>query len=114
MVLHVLNRGVARMQLFEKPADYQAFEQVFRDTLDESPMPIDVPADWLERVNRADDEQDLESLRRSMQRARPFGQPEWQKEIAKRLDRSMPFGQPCPLRAETPGGHTVSCSDTSG
>ena len=29
MVFHVLNRGVARMQLFEKVADYQAFEQVF-------------------------------------------------------------------------------------
>src|SRR5271157_2493710 len=25
MVFHVLNRGVARMQLFEKAADYQAF-----------------------------------------------------------------------------------------
>jgi hypothetical protein len=28
MVFHVLNRGVARMQLFEKAVDYQAFEQV--------------------------------------------------------------------------------------
>jgi hypothetical protein len=40
MVLHVLNRGVARMQLFEKPADDQAFEQVLRETLDEPPMRI--------------------------------------------------------------------------
>jgi putative transposase len=40
MVFHVLNRGVARMQLFEKAADYQAFEQVLRETLDESPMRI--------------------------------------------------------------------------
>ena len=36
----VLNRGVARMQLFEKAADYQAFEQVLQDTLDQSPMRI--------------------------------------------------------------------------
>jgi hypothetical protein len=28
------------MQLFEKPADYQAFEQVMRETLDESSMLI--------------------------------------------------------------------------
>ena len=28
------------MQLFEKAADYQAFEQVLRDTLDQSPMRI--------------------------------------------------------------------------
>ena len=40
MVFHVLNRGVAQMQLFEKAADYQAFEQVLRDTLDQSPMRI--------------------------------------------------------------------------
>ncbi len=40
MVFHVLNRGVARMQLFEKAADYQAFVQVLRDTLDQSPMRI--------------------------------------------------------------------------
>ena len=40
MVFHVLNRGVARMQLFEKAADYQAFEQVLQDTLDQSPMQI--------------------------------------------------------------------------
>ena len=40
MVFHVLNRGVARMQLFEKAADYQAFEQVLRDTFDQSPMRI--------------------------------------------------------------------------
>jgi hypothetical protein len=36
MVFHVLNRGVARLQLFEKAGDYQAFEQVLRDTLDQS------------------------------------------------------------------------------
>ena len=40
MVFHVLNRGVAGMQLFEKAADYQAFEQVLQDTLDQSPMRI--------------------------------------------------------------------------
>ena len=40
MVFHVLNRGVAQMQLFEKAADYQAFEQVLQDTLDQSPMRI--------------------------------------------------------------------------
>ena len=40
MVFHVLNRGVARMQLFEKPADYQAFELVLRESVDESPMRI--------------------------------------------------------------------------
>jgi putative transposase len=40
MVFHVLIRGVAGMKLFEKAADYEAFEQVLRDTLDQSPMLI--------------------------------------------------------------------------
>jgi hypothetical protein len=40
MVFHVLNRGMARMQLFEKAGDYQAFEQVLRETAEEAPMRI--------------------------------------------------------------------------
>ena len=40
MVFHVLNRGIARMLLFEKSADYQAFEEVLRETRDHSPMRI--------------------------------------------------------------------------
>jgi putative transposase len=47
--------------------------------------PIEEPSDWVERVNRSDDESELESLRQSVQRGRPFGQPGWQKRIAKRL-----------------------------
>jgi putative transposase len=209
MVFHVLNRGVARMQLFEKPADYQAFEGVLRECQDESPMricayslmpnhwhlllwpkrdgdlatfmqrltithvrrwqehrgyvglghvyqgryksfpvesdehlwvvaryvernalraelvlraeewrwsslwrryhgtkeersllsawPIDMPADWLERVNRSDDKEELEALRRSVQRGRPYGRADWQKRIAKRLGLESayrPTGRP--------------------
>jgi putative transposase len=40
MVFHVLNRGVARMQVFEKAGDYQAFERVLKETLQEAPMRI--------------------------------------------------------------------------
>jgi hypothetical protein len=53
---------------------------------------------WLERVNRDDEvQEELESLRRSVQRGRPFGPPEWQKEIAKRLGPESaywPTGRP--------------------
>lgn len=31
MVFHCLNRSVARLTLFEKPADYEAFERVLVD-----------------------------------------------------------------------------------
>jgi putative transposase len=53
--------------------------------------PIDVPANWLERVNQSDDERELESLRLCVQRGRPFGPAEWQKEIAKRLGLESAF-----------------------
>ena len=60
--------------------------------------PIDTPANWLERVNQTDDAQKLETLRRMLtNQGRPFGQPEWQKEIAKRLGLESayrPTGRP--------------------
>jgi putative transposase len=36
----VLNRGVARMQLFDKTGDFQAFERVLEETRDAAPMRI--------------------------------------------------------------------------
>jgi putative transposase len=39
-VYHVLNRAVARLPLFEKPADYAAFLRVLAEALDECPMRI--------------------------------------------------------------------------
>jgi putative transposase len=40
MVFHVLNRGVGRRRLFDKPADYAAFEAIIEETLEKSPMRI--------------------------------------------------------------------------
>ena len=39
-VYHVLNRAVARLRLFEKPADYDAFERVLGLARDEHPMRV--------------------------------------------------------------------------
>ena len=39
-VYHVLNRAVARLPLFEKPADYAAFERILGEALQRSPMRI--------------------------------------------------------------------------
>ena len=39
-VYHVLNRAVARLPLFEKPADYAAFQRVLAEALDQFPMRI--------------------------------------------------------------------------
>ena len=40
MVFHVLNRGVGRQRLFDKPADYAAFESIVEETLSKQPMRI--------------------------------------------------------------------------
>lgn len=40
MIFHVLNRGVGRRSLFEKDADYEAFERVLDETLRTAPMRI--------------------------------------------------------------------------
>ena len=45
--------------------------------------PVDRPANWTAWVNQAESEQELESLRKSVERGRPFGAPQWQKRIAK-------------------------------
>lgn len=39
-VYHVLNRGVGRRRLFDKPADYEAFERLLEDTLASRPMRV--------------------------------------------------------------------------
>ena len=46
-----------------------------------TPWPVEMPSNWLERVNRPEGEKELEGLRRSVQRGRPYGTPEWQKKI---------------------------------
>jgi putative transposase len=217
MVFHVLNRAVGRMQLFEKAADFQAFERVLGETRDAAPMricaysvmpnhwhlllwpqhdgdlaafmqrltitharrwqehrrcvglghvyqgryksfpvetdehfwvvaryiernalranlvlraeewrwsslwrryegtaeelallaawPIAQPANWVAWVNQVENEKELESLRQSVHRRRPFGQPEWQKQVTKRLGLESayhPTGRPRKLaRAKT-------------
>ena len=40
MVFHVLNRGVGRMRLFLKDADFEAFEGIIEKTLESCPMRI--------------------------------------------------------------------------
>lgn len=40
MLFHVLNRGVGRQRLFDKPADDMAFEEVLEETLAKQPMRI--------------------------------------------------------------------------
>jgi putative transposase len=47
--------------------------------------PIDRPHDWLRRVNRAETPAELDALRRSTRRSRPYGGAAWQERIVERL-----------------------------
>ena len=40
MVFHVINRGVGRMDLFEKEQDYIAFERILEETVEARPMRV--------------------------------------------------------------------------
>jgi putative transposase len=68
-----------------------------------SAWPIERPASWGDWVNGVENEKELESLRASVQRGRPFGQSEWQKRIAKRLGLESayrPTGRPRTARRQ--------------
>jgi putative transposase len=56
-----------------------------------SPWPIPRPKDWVARVNRALSRKDLEALRVSVNRGRPFGGEDWQRRAAKRLGLESTF-----------------------
>ncbi len=67
-VFHVLNRAVARLTIFEKPDDYDAFMRVLNETWTLVPLPIyamvAMPNHWHFVVRPADDEQVTEFFRR--------------------------------------------------
>ena len=85
-VYHVHNWAVARATLFDKPADYAAFEKVICEAWDQA---------------------ELLALRRSVLRGTPFGDRSWQDRTAKALGLESSFqprGRPKKLR-EPDGGN---------
>lgn len=50
-----------------------------------TPLPIDLPADWIKRVNQPETSGELASLRTSVTRGRPFGDDAWTRRTAARL-----------------------------
>jgi putative transposase len=50
-----------------------------------SAWPVDIPANWVKEVNRAQTEAELEAIRRSVQRGQPYGEESWAKRVAVRL-----------------------------
>ena len=56
-----------------------------------SPWPVPRPRTWIDQVNRPQTEAELDAVRVSIQRGRPFGDPAWQKRTAKRLGLESTF-----------------------
>jgi len=58
---------------------------------------MDVPTDWVAQVNGAQSAVELEELRRSVNRGRPYGSEDWQMRMAKKLGLEFslhPRGRP--------------------
>src|SRR5207248_196178 len=53
--------------------------------------PVPRPRKWLEQVNQPQTDAELEAVRISIQRGRPFGDAAWQKRTAKRLGLESTF-----------------------
>lgn len=59
--------------------------------------PVEMPCNWLQRVNQAESEAELEALRTSLHRGRPFGSQAWTLATAQRLglcNSLRPRGRP--------------------
>jgi putative transposase len=50
-----------------------------------TPWPVDMPRNWLQRVNQAESQEELAALRTSLRRGRPFGSDAWTLATAERL-----------------------------
>ncbi|TWU36500.1 hypothetical protein Q31b_47810 [Novipirellula aureliae] len=62
-----------------------------------TPWPIPREANWIRRVNEPLDEKEIDSIRWSIRRGSPLGEPGWVESIARRLDLEStlrPRGRP--------------------
>lgn len=102
-VARYVERNALRAKLVRRAEDWQ-WGSLWRRTRGDakgtawlSDWPVERPRDWLARVNRAQGVPELEALRTSVQRGRPFGDEGWVRRMVKRfeLESTMrPRGRP--------------------
>jgi putative transposase len=66
-----------------------------------STWPVAEPESWVKEVNRVQTDAELEALRRSVQRGRPYGEESWSKRVAQRMGLEStlrPRGRPRQVR----------------
>ncbi|MGQ0666962.1 MAG: transposase [Nitrospiraceae bacterium] len=102
-VARYVERNALRARLVERAETWQ-WSSLWRRSQGDSKLmswlsewPVERPRDWVTRVNRTHAESELESLRLSVQRGRPFGEAGWVRRMAKRFGMEStlrPRGRP--------------------
>ncbi len=96
-VCRYVERNALRAGLCERAEEWRwssLWRREFGDAKSQellSKWPIDVPKDWLKRVNRAESQRDLEALRRCVNRGQPFGSEGWIERMTKRFGLELAF-----------------------
>ena len=91
-VLRYVERNALRANLVDRAENWRwssLWRRQHPGTLPVIPLadwPLPMPADWLELVNRPETEAELTALRQSVNRGAPFGNPDWQEQIAQRYN----------------------------
>ena len=102
-VLRYVERNAVRAKLVRRAEDWM-WSSVWRRTCGNSEAqsllsscPIDLPDDWLARVNQPLTKLELQAVRHSVTRGTPFGAEPWRKRMAGRLGLNQtlrPRGRP--------------------
>jgi len=97
-VLRYVERNALRANLVSK-AEAWPWSSLGRNQIsrDDDWLPTPLPKDWRDLVNQPQTLAELEGIRKSVERSRPFGNKTWQKDIAVQLDLEYtlrPRGRP--------------------
>lgn len=96
-VARYIERNPLRAKLVEHAADWQWSSLWRRQQTDTallamlSRWPIGIPAQWSSLVDQPQTEAELEAIRRSVKRGRPFGDERWMQRTAKRFGLESTF-----------------------
>jgi putative transposase len=97
-VCRYVERNALRARLVERAEDWRwgtLWQRRQRSLPEDYPLlhdwPLPRPGNWAAVVHRAETEAELEALRTSVNRGRPFGSASWQRRTAKRLGLESTF-----------------------
>ncbi len=91
VVCRYIERNAQRAELVARAEDWRWGSLWRRQQTDPkltpllSAWPVVMPSQWIEIVNQPQTQEELERLRRSVQRGQPFGEEAWAEKTAKKL-----------------------------